>query len=325
MNNTMLELKQQLKHIADLISDKNDVLYFDYPMHLNVGDLLIYAGTEQFFSDYQINVRLRRCLQDFSLQEAKKYITPNTTLICHGGGNFGDLYPMIQKLREDIVKSFPNNRIIVMPQTAYFSNEAAMKQSSAIFKSHKDCHLFARDIATYHLMRENFSQNTMLSPDMAHQLYGKLATKVGRSHSQSAENVLYFLRKDIEKSHLEQQIRATLSADSAIKDWDDILTEKDHQFELWMSRFASLANKFGFHFIKNFINKMWYKRSLEIIERVRKIFISYDLIVTSRLHGHIFSCLLEVPNKVCDNAYGKNLGYYEQWTKQIEFTQPYQA
>ncbi|MDD0823534.1 polysaccharide pyruvyl transferase family protein [Mannheimia sp. AT1] len=323
MNNTMLALKQQLKQIADLILDKNDVLYFDYPLHLNVGDLLIYAGTEQFFKDYQINVRLRRCLQDFSLAEAKKYITPNTTLICHGGGNFGDLYPSIQRLREDIVKTFPNNRIIVMPQTAYFSNEIAMKQSSAIFKAHKDCHLFARDVTTYQLMKEHFSKNTVLSPDMAHQLYGKLATKAESSAKQS-ENVLYFLRKDIEKSHLEQQIRATLSTHSAIKDWDDILTDKDHQFELWMSRFANIANKFGLNFVKNIINQMWYKRSLEIIERVRKIFISYDLVVTSRLHGHIFSCLLELPNEVCDNAYGKNLGYYNQWTNPIEFSKPYQ-
>ena len=55
-----------------MIIDKQDVVYFDYPLHLNVGDLLIYAGTEQFFKDYDIRIRLRRSLQAFDIDEAKK-------------------------------------------------------------------------------------------------------------------------------------------------------------------------------------------------------------------------------------------------------------
>ncbi|OOH90348.1 polysaccharide pyruvyl transferase [Pasteurellaceae bacterium 15-036681] len=322
MNNVLIDLKQQLSKINELIIDKDDVLYFDYPLHLNVGDLLIYAGTEAFFKDYNINIRLRRCLQSFDLNEVKKYIHPNTTLICHGGGNFGDLYPLIQKLREDIVQAFPNNRVIVMPQTAHFSNQQAMEKSAKIFKSHPDCHLFARDISTFNLLKNHFSDNVALSPDMAHQLYGSLQTKKVESEDKP-QNVLYFLRKDIEKSNLEQQIRSSLSNEATVKDWEDILTVRDHKYELFCSRLATFANRFNLTFLKNRVNKMWYRYSLEVIERVRQIFISYDLVVTSRLHGHIFSCLLEIPNEVCDNSYGKNLGYYNQWTKEIPFSCPH--
>lgn len=42
MNSTMIELKNKLKEILPFIKDKNDVIYLDYPMHHNVGDLLIY-------------------------------------------------------------------------------------------------------------------------------------------------------------------------------------------------------------------------------------------------------------------------------------------
>ena len=52
----MQELKQKLNFIADLIIDKNDVVYLDYPFHLNVGDLLIYHGTEEFFKQHNIQV-----------------------------------------------------------------------------------------------------------------------------------------------------------------------------------------------------------------------------------------------------------------------------
>ncbi|VTU07495.1 exopolysaccharide biosynthesis protein [Actinobacillus indolicus] len=324
MNAVLTNLKQQLEQINQLIVDKNDVLYFDYPLHLNVGDLLIYAGTEAFFSDYGIQIRLRRCLQSFDIQEVKKFVNPNTTLICHGGGNFGDLYPSIQKMREDIVQAFPNNRVIVMPQTAHFSNQVAMEKSARIFSAHKDCHLFARDMATFNLLKTHFSPYVKLSPDMAHQLYGRLTTKKSTDAVTSMSNTLYFLRKDIEKSQLEQSIRATLSADAHIKDWEDLLTEKDHQFEKLCGRLARIANTLNLGFLKNKVNDMWYKHSLDVIERMRQIFVSYDVVVTSRLHGHIFSCLLEIPNEVCDNSYGKNLGYYNQWTNEIAFAKPYE-
>ena len=320
MNSVLLALKQQLKQIEEKIIDKNDVLYFDYPLHQNVGDLLIYAGTEQFFKDYQINIRLRRCLQAFNLEEVRKFVHPNTTILCHGGGNFGDLYPSIQKMREDLVQAFPNNRIILLPQTAHFSNETAMQKSASLFSQHKDLHLFSRDTNTFEMMKAHFSPNVALSPDMAHQLYGTLAQK----EETSGKNTLYFLRKDIEKSHIESEIQATLSDLNNVKDWDDLLLPSDMKFELWCSRFSVLANKFNLGFAKDKINDVWYRHSMDVITRCQNIFLNYDNIITSRLHGHIFACLLGIPNEVCDNSYGKNSGYYNQWTKDISFAKLYE-
>ena len=37
MNQLLIDLKNKLNPIAELIKDKNDVFYFDYPLHLNVG------------------------------------------------------------------------------------------------------------------------------------------------------------------------------------------------------------------------------------------------------------------------------------------------
>ena len=77
-------------------------------------------------------------------------------------------------MREDLVQAFPNNRIILLPQTAHFSNEVAMKKSASIFSQHKDLHLFSRDTNTFEMMKAHFSPNVALSPDMAHQLYGAI-------------------------------------------------------------------------------------------------------------------------------------------------------
>lgn len=321
MDKILISLKQELKKIVELIN-KEDAFYFDYPMHLNVGDLLIYAGTEAFFKEYKINIRLRRCLQTFDINEVKKNITKNTTIICHGGGNLGDLYPLLQKLREELVINFPNNRIILLPQTGYFSNQDEMKKSAAIFSAHKDCHLFARDLPTLELLK-NFSDKVILCPDMAHQLYGEFPLK---NKVESLEkNKLYFLRKDIEASQLEKNIESTLSASAVVKDWDDIVTSNDIMYARIYSKLARISNISHLSIFKDKINDLWYKHTLNIIERARNEFMKYDLVVTSRLHGHIFSCLLGIPNQVCDNSYGKNLGYYNQWTKDIDYAEKYQG
>ena len=321
MDKILISLKQELGKIVELIN-KEDAFYFDYPMHLNVGDLLIYAGTEAFFKEYNINIRLRRCLQTFDINEVKKNITKNTTIICHGGGNLGDLYPLLQKLREELVINFPNNRIILLPQTGYFSNQNEMKKSAAIFSAHKDCHLFARDLPTLELLK-NFSDKVILCPDMAHQLYGEFPLK--NKVESSEKNKLYFLRKDIEASQLEKNIESTLSASAAVKDWDDIVTSNDIMYARIYSKLARISNISHLSIFKDKINNLWYKHTLNIIERARNEFMKYDLVVTSRLHGHIFSCLLGIPNQVCDNSYGKNLGYYNQWTKDIDYAEKYQG
>lgn len=322
MDKILVSLKQELKKLIELIHNKEDVFYFDYPMHLNVGDLLIYAGTEAFFKAYNINIRLRRCLQTFDINEVKKNITKETTIICHGGGNLGDLYPLLQKLREELVVNFPHNRIILLPQTGYFSSQSEMQKSAAIFSAHQDCHLFARDLPTLELLK-NFSDKVSLCPDMAHQLYGDFPIKSAVENS--SENTLYFLRKDIEASQLEKVIQSQLPGSTAVKDWDDILTSQDVTYARVYSKLARVANMLHLSFLKNILNNLWYKHSLNIIERARNEFMKYDLVVTSRLHGHIFSCLLGIPNQVCDNSYGKNLGYYNQWTKNIDYAEQYKG
>ena len=325
-NSILLSLKQHLKKVSDVIIDKNDVLYFDYPLHLNVGDLLIYAGTEAFFKHENIHIRLRRCLPAFDINEVKKYINKNTTILCHGGGNFGDLYPLIHQLREDLITHFPDNRIVVLPQTAYFSDETAMKKSAALFAKHKDCYLFARDAFTQEIM-QHFSDKVELCPDMAHQLYGILPI-CDTAEKSAVENqykkTLYFLRKDIEASQLEKEIQSNLPSLQNVKDWDDLLSVKDLKFELYLGRLSKLANKLNLAFMKNRINEFWYQHALNIIYRAQQQFSAYDLVVTSRLHGHIFSCLLGIPNQVCDNSYGKNMRYYRQWTKDIDYATQYQ-
>ena len=70
-------------------------------------------------------------------------------------------------------------------------------------------------------------------------------------------------------------------------------------------RMSKMANKFGLSWLKDLCHQFWYAYTQRIVKRVAQVFLANDKVTTTRLHGHIFSCLLEIPNRVCDNSYGK--------------------
>lgn len=53
----MYALKAELLKILDFIEDKEDVIFVDYPLDHNVGDLLILHGTISFFENNSMNVK----------------------------------------------------------------------------------------------------------------------------------------------------------------------------------------------------------------------------------------------------------------------------
>jgi len=107
--------------IAALIPKDRPVAFLDYPLGKNVGDLLIMLGTLSFFGKHGLSVRLSRNLRNTPPPE-RLGIGADDTIILQGGGNFGDLYPHIQAYRERIIAEYPNHKIVIFPQTIFFSD-----------------------------------------------------------------------------------------------------------------------------------------------------------------------------------------------------------
>lgn len=191
-NHPMDVLKDQLRQILNVMPQGSSIYYIDYPVHSNGGDLLIMKGTEAFFKDYNIKVQARYSVLDFP---DSLLIPRDAIIVLHGGGNFGDLYPAHQKLREKIISGYPHNRIVILPQTIFYDKESEFDRTAQIFNKHKDVHLFVRDTLSYHMAAQKFTTcNLYLSPDMAHQLWPIL------SKSSPGKELLCFFRTDIEKT-----------------------------------------------------------------------------------------------------------------------------
>lgn len=308
----MYSLKNKLGKILDFIEDKNNVVFLDYPLHHNVGDLLILSGTINFFKNNFINVKSHLSTYNTDISQIKKNVNKGTTIICHGGGNFGDIYPIHQNLRENIVRTFPHNRIIFLPQTAFFNKTENKEASKKIFKAHNNLIMFARDKITYDIFKE-LSDHAYLIPDMAHELYGTLP-KVAKKKS-----ILYFLRNDVEKNPIQLQVEKEIKNNDCF-DWDDLLTKKDHRVAYGVHQLIRVNKKLKSNALDKVIFKIWNAHAETLVSDMSKLFSSYEKIVTSRLHGHILSCLIDVPSVIIDNSYGKNSAYYDLWTKDLETT-----
>ena len=308
----MAELKNQLDKLNNVLPRGAQVYFFDYPVHNNVGDMLIWKGTEQFFKENKIQVLKRySChLVDYLLKKQDKLIKipKEAIIVCQGGGNFGDLYPVHQNLRKLIVGEFPNNRIVILPQSIFYEDKKAAKKDFAIFGNHKDLHLYVRDNQSFELARQ-YLKNVYLCQDMAHALY-----PLEQKNSDNLKT-LYFLRRDKER------VEATIAKGDGVEidefDWHLLFSKVDMKLMRIFNR-VHHSYKMIKMISPNILAKLWFIYNGYMINKAIKLFSDHQIIVTSRLHGHILACLMNKENKLLDNSYGKNSSYFQCWTNSIE-------
>ncbi|CAI1546070.1 General stress protein 30 [Serratia quinivorans] len=311
--NKMKVLNENLSVITSVVPKKSKIIYLDYPLHLNVGDLLILKGAEKFFSNMEYNVVARYSdLGSHRFFHDYKKVPDDVIIVLHGGGNFGDLYPAHQKLRERVIENYPGNKIIILPQTVHFSNKESMIASSQIFEKHNNLHIFCRDERSFELLSSYFSKKTYLCPDMAHSLYDSFPKQ---SISNVSNETLWMLRKDIEISEIPTKL-VTMPEKIIAEDWEDICTAKDRAILKICHHGELLNNKLKINVIP--VNAIWYSYTNRLVKRMNEYFMMHGEVVTSRMHGHILACLLGMKTKLIDNSYGKNSGYYNAWTKDVD-------
>jgi pyruvyl transferase EpsO len=294
------QLKQRLAGLLEVLPVQRPLVYLDYPVHLNFGDLLIMRGTERFYADHGHRVLARSAYMNF-LERARSRISSQTILVMHGGGNFGDLYPVHQNFREEIVRRFPDNRIVILPQSVHFSSPMELERSARVFRRHRDVVMCVRDHASLAQARARFTRHTMLIPDMAHQLW-----RGYQPNSCAGGSTLKLLRLDLEAS--EHQLQTEMRQQSM--DWLDFNPRWSCRIFgriLWLHTLEGrLGRGLG-------ARALWYRYCAMLHQHMESRFRGYSEVTTSRLHGMIFALLLGKRVRYLDNMYGKLSGYAGTW------------
>ena len=300
---TITSINRQLDRLRGFFSDhiKSDYVYLDVPSHMNVGDHLIAMGAWDLLKESQF-----KCLEKSTIYSFNFRIPSNVLILLHGGGNFGDLYPGANWFRNEIVKKYPRNKIIFLPQTITYRNSQLISDDSTICAKHNNLHICARDIDSFNILHEFFPANNLyLLPDTALGLYNRLKKK----DSLTSGRTLFINRNDSERSG-----NPIVMADD-VEDWEDILEYINIAPFISSYRALYRAGKY----LHSSVIKKAHDRYLinrihpYMLEHVTDYFLHYDRIYTTRLHGYLLATMLHIPVEYIDTKYGKISGYAKTW------------
>ncbi len=355
---TAQQIKQRLHESLSALPSFDECALLGYPNSGNLGDNLIWLGEICYLIDtLGVKINYATTGKGFSAVEMERKIGPNAPILLQGGGSFGDLYKSNHQFHEEIILRYRDRPIIFLPQTLYFSHEENLLQSAKLFNTHTDLTIFARDDYSFALASQHFGNCKIIkAPDMAFQLAGmpgfSTLTNLGKS-------IWYLRRQDRELEKplddiLETTDLVTEDWVSFKQKWvigesiveslqrrfkrrltplEILLTQSASQIfrETWQRGFLSpqewlTRQKWQFDhsgYSQSFkgldSSYMHYQALSFVISGIHQIQ-RHRLVVTSRLHGHIFCVLLGVPHVFLPNAYYKNKAFYDTWTASIPFS-----
>ena len=290
----MDQLKRRLDILVDPIPPDAPIIYFDVPVHLNVGDLMILAGTEALLAHHGRRVSHRFSVRDYS--RFLEAVTDRHVLVCHGGGNLGNVWPAHEALRQDILRRFPRNRFVILPQTAHFHDTASAAVLGEAYRVHPDCTLFVRDERSRDLVQRHMGVPCTLAPDMAHFLWRQ------EHNFRAGEGELLMRRTDRE------------AADSAAVcpgiDWRDLLMPGDSLMFRALARAMTLNASAT---VQPLLMKAWRLHAGRLVAHAEACFDRCAAIRSDRLHAVILGCLLGKGAAMIDNSYGKLSSYFDTW------------
>ena len=283
----------------------NKCIYLDVPYYANIGDVLIWEGTESFLGKHHINVMLRGAWDTYDFRP----IPSDVTIVLQGGGNFGDIWAPPQEFRLKIIQSYPKNRIIVLPQTIYYESYKNLEKDFLIINRHPDVTICARDCHSASVLKTCFKGDTLCLPDMA---FCIPANQLNEMRIPVVKNLILFLKRT------DKELGKIPSFDNNdnidIRDWPTYDNEKDflkpyRKLLRYQRRFADWGMpRLADYFFQYYMRPRIVRNGVRFLSQYEKIY-------STRLHAAILSVLLDKTCVLYDNSYGKNRDFYESWLK----------
>ena len=280
------------KVFLETIINKNKVYIFGSPIHGNLGDHAI-LQSEIIFFEKNFNVHpisVESYLAKRKIVALKKIIR-NHAVFINGGGFMGTLWPEEEEMLQQVIKTFQDNRIIVLPQTCYFEerNTDFCAKSKKIYESHNNLTFFMREKNAYEHMKKLFPKcDVRIAPDMV------LSVKPRDEH-RHRDGVLCCFRKDKEKTfNQNEEIIETIEKLGKEIRLSDTVIDK----------------------------KVFDRNRKKVLRRKMQEFSDSELVITDRLHGMVFAYLTKTPCIVMDNKSHKVHSLF-QWISDCGYIKEY--
>lgn len=247
------------------------LFYFGVPIHENLGDaaqmLCIRRWMKENFPNRDIIEIETLPTYDKSIRKILEYvITPNDIIINQSGATFCNRHED-HGMHRYLLKTFKKNKIIFMPQTVDLTDKGEMEITASLFNEHPYAFFIARDPESYRMVKSTFdNKRILLCPDIVTTLIGLENIETNR------KGILVCKRIDGEKKYSDANIAKLLSK---LKQISDVVDMTDTNFE------HSIEYTYA-HLEKELTDKF-------------NLFAKYDVILTDRYHGMIFSLISNTP------------------------------
>ena len=254
------------------------------PSHRNVGDFAQVLGIRKWFQDYFPSWEVLESDKGAAmhhLEEIAKDVEQDDLVFIHSGGDMGDRYLVWEQTRHAIVKAFPRNKIVSLPQTIRFSQSRNLKAAANVYNAHPDLTIMARDEISFQTALTYFNQSqVLLVPDFAFYLQPP-------AYDGPRNGVLICLRHDQEGA-----------------------LGKMEREELY-----KLGTPYDTTQSSGITPKMRQPR----FEETMKVFQQHEVVVTDRFHGMVFAHLAGNPCIVFATSGHKIIGGKRWFGDQVKF------
>ena len=304
-NKKIEELRSLIEKQLDSYIDR-DYVFIDLPYHPNVGDTLIAMAAKNYLKRFKY-----KCLyysSEFTFDN--RYIAPNTLIIFNGGGNFGDLWQNYTVFRNMIIKKYPKNHFLILPQSVYYLDEKNLKEDVEVYSKCPYITICARDRQSFDFLKQHFvNNNVLLVPDMA--FYSDLSLF---KPVHNTNQILFLKRND--KEFVENAGYVIVPQNCEVHDWP---TLEQTTVPYWINR---QLNRFCKYVVRPFSQKLawrikdiyWQKILHPYNIKSGFNFVNrYDTVYTTRLHVAIIAFMLGKDVYFFDNNYHKNSALYHTW------------
>ena len=264
------------------------------PEHSNMGDHCIAEETVHYIQSVIQNAYIIQVTEEelvWRQFDQLNNVPPFIPVFLQGGGNLGNLWPGPESIRERVIEGLPNNPVIIMPQSIWFTDDQegheALERAQKIYRGDHIL-LCCREAVSFTFAKKYFACQSILVPDQVMWRKKEPARKLERF------GALTLLRKDIERK----------------------MTDEDKKYiELFLTkRFGSVEVS----------DTVWGSVSVnshnrtEQIEKLVSLISSAECVITDRLHGMILCAATGTPCVVFRNGYPKVAASYE-WLKDLKY------
>ena len=291
INDAWLKYKKRKQYEHVFRKNPRTVFLVLTPEHGNLGDHAIAQAETEILKKNNISyIEITgRQLREMKTRNELKLMDGFPILI-NGGGNLGTLWMDVETLEREIIESNPKSTIVILPNTIYYEHSVQGKvefeKSKKIYNNHNYLFLFAREKASFLLMKEAF-RNVRLVPDMV------LSLNKCRKGTKRCGCTLC-LRNDREKTLTDEQESIIIQQVTSLFNNDITIIDMVVPHPVTIEQ-----------------------RKIEL-EKKYDEFRSTELVITDRLHGMIFAAITGTPCIVVDSKSPKVRGCYE-WIKDLNY------